>query len=101
MQSIYAGWLILSTIGMATNDYSNVGPYVSAAQNMAGIAPAAVWALVALISVIGLAKLYVDKSKDEADLKTIIASSVDAIAKNTTVLDKLSDKIDRCPNNDR
>ena len=97
MQWIYTGWLIASMVGISTNDLSQVGAYSSSAQILSALAPSAVWALVALISVVGLIKLYRDKSKDDEQLKTIIAETTRAVTQNTVVLDKLSDKIDRCP----
>ena len=57
---------------------------------------AGILGVVCLACIYALVKVYKDKTADEADLKTIIASSTQAITKNSEVLDALKDQIGNC-----
>jgi len=93
MNFVYGSWLVLSVIGEAVT----ADKIIEQGNTLGNMASASTWALVALVSVIGLIKLYRDKSKDEEDLKNIIKETTIAITKNTETLDKLNDSVSRCP----
>lgn len=88
-----SSWLSLATVGV-TDTINNIAQQ---GVSLGNIAPAAIWAIVALVSVIGLVKLYVDKAKDDIELKAIIKDTTQAITNNTATLEKLNESIDRCP----
>lgn len=93
MTWVYSGWLGLAAVGETVT----VDSIAQQGATLGGLSAAAIWAAVALVSIVGLIKLYKDKQKDEQELKSIIGQTTQAITKNTEVLDKLSDKIDQCP----
>jgi hypothetical protein len=94
MITIYSGWLIIATIA----ETATVDNIITQGATLGNLSGACIWALVALVSVIGLIKLYRDKQRDDQDLKGIIKETTVAIVKNTETLEKLSEKIDSCPN---
>lgn len=93
MSYIYTGWLFVATIAEA----ATVDEITKQGATLGNLSGAAIWALVSLVSVIGLIKLYRDKQRDDQDLKTIIKDTTVAIIQNTETLEKLSDKIEKCP----
>ena len=68
-------------------------------KTLGNLAPAAIWAVVALISLLGLIKLYIDKGKEGNELKLLIRETTAAITKNTEVLEELSDSVAHCTKN--
>jgi len=92
MHMIFGSWLVAAIAGegIAINETIKQGV------SLGTLAPAAIWALVALISVVGLVKLYWDNKKDQEDLKTIIKETSTQISKNSEVLESLAGKIDKC-----
>lgn len=90
---IYGAWLATAAVGEA----GTVTEIMSQGASLSNLAPAAIWATVALISVIGLVRLYWDKKKDDEDLKTIIKDTTAAISTNTATLEKLNQSIQSCP----
>jgi len=83
MYFIYGSWLGLATIGQVVS----VENIAKQGASLSTLAPAAVWACVALISVIGLVKLYLDNKKDQEDLKLLVKSQSDqmqVLVKSTT-----------------
>ena len=94
MMTIYSGWLIIATVA----ETATVDEIIKQGGTLGNLSGAAIWALVALISIVGLIRLYRDKQRDDEDLKLIIRQSTEAITRNTETLEKLSDKIEKCPN---
>jgi hypothetical protein len=94
-----SAYLVLGSIAAVAGsaEANTVNEIVKQGADLGNLSAAAIWALVALISVIGLVKLYMDKSKDDSELKTIIKDTTQAITKNTEVLEKLSDNVGQCP----
>jgi len=93
MTYVYISWLVLATVGEA----STITDIAKGGANLGTLAPAAIWALVALVSVVGLIYVYKAKEKDDEDLKTIIKDTTAAIAVNSATLEKLNRSIESCP----
>ena len=93
MHNIILGSIIAAaSVGEATA----INTVIEKGTTLGTLAPAAIWAVVALVAVIGLVKLYWDKRNDEQDLKQIIKETTIAITKNTEVLDRLNDSVVNC-----
>jgi hypothetical protein len=90
---VYGSWLALSVVG----EVSTVDQITTQGANLGNLSSAGIWALVALISVIGLVYVYRQKSKDDEELKVIIKDTTAAITKNSEVLEKLDNNISNCP----
>jgi hypothetical protein len=90
---VYGSWLALSVVG----EISTVDQITSQGANLGNLSSAGIWALVALVSVIGLVYVYRQKSKDDEELKIIIKDTTAAITKNSEVLEKLDNNISNCP----
>jgi len=90
---VYGSWLALSVVG----EVSTVDQITTQGANLGNLSSAGIWALVALVSVIGLVYVYRQKSKDDEELKVIIKDTTAAITKNSEVLEKLDNNISNCP----
>jgi hypothetical protein len=90
---VYGSWLALSVVG----EVSTVDQITTQGANLGNLSSAGIWALVTLISVIGLVYVYRQKSKDDEELKVIIKDTTAAITKNSEVLEKLDNNISNCP----
>ena len=90
--------IIMTTIlaTAAVGETGAVSDIIAQGQNLGNMSAAAILGVVSLTAVIGLIFLYKDKSKDDAELKTIIASSTAAITKNSELLDKLNITVSSC-----
>lgn len=80
----------------AAGEIGAVSSIVDQGVTLSNMSSAAVLGVVAVASVTGLIWLYKDKNKDQEDLKVIIKESSTAIAKNSEVLERLSEKITEC-----
>jgi len=84
----------------ATNEVSGeLGTAITTAQKLSLLTPASIWALVSLLSFVGLIKLYNDGKKDEGELKQLIKETSSILQKNSDALDRLHDRIDKCKYN--
>jgi hypothetical protein len=90
---VYGSWLALSVVG----EVSTVDQITTQGANLGNLSSAGIWALVALVSVIGLVYVYRQKSKDDEELKVIIKDTTQAITKNSEVLEKLNNTVSNCP----
>lgn len=93
MKLVYSSWLLLSVIGQV----ESVDNLAKQGTTLANLSNTAIWAIVSLISIVGLIYVYKQKSKDEQELKVIIRETAINIQKNTDTLQKLNDNIDKCP----
>jgi len=93
MTYVYASWLVLAAVG----ESATIRDIAQEGANLGTLAPAAIWALVALVSVVGLIYVYKAKEKDDEALKTIIKDTTAAINTNTNTLEKLNRVIESCP----
>jgi len=90
---IYCSWLALATVGEGVT----VQQAAQGAGLLSTLSASGIWALVALVSVVGLVKLYKDKANDDEQLKVIIKDTTAAIERNTQTLDRLNDSVTNCP----
>ena len=93
MTYIFGSWLVLATVG----ESATIRDIAQEGANLGTLAPAAIWAFVALVSVVGLIYIYKEKEKDDEALKTIIKDTTIAINNNTNTLDRLNRSIESCP----
>ena len=69
---------------------------IDAGTALGNLSASAILGVVCLCCIYAIIKLYRDKENSEEALKTMIASTTSAISKNSEMLDKISDKIDKC-----
>ena len=83
-------------VAAAVETGSAVNGIITEGSNLGNMGAAAIWATVALVSIIGLVRLYWDQKTDKETLQSIIKDSSTCIQKNSDCLDKLSSRIDAC-----
>jgi hypothetical protein len=93
MVFVYTGWLSIASVAEA----ASIENVIDTGTRLGNLTPAITWAIVALISMLGLIKIYYDKGRDEQQLKDIIKETTSAIVKNTETLERLNNNIDKCP----
>ena len=92
MHYIYGSWLGLAVVG----ETAIAGGIVNTGTSIGNLGAAGILGVVCVACIYALVKVYKDKTADEQDLKSIIASSTKAISDNTNTLEKLNDNIDKC-----
>lgn len=93
MTYVFGSWLVLATVGEA----ATITDIAKEGQSLGNLSSAAIWALVALVSIVGLIYVYKQKEKDDDALKTIIKDTTIAINNNTNTLERLNRSIETCP----
>jgi len=92
MTYVYTGIMSMSIAG-ETGLASGV---LDTGSSLANLGAAGILGAVCVACIYALVYVYKDKTRDEQDLKTIIASSTKAISDNTNTLEKLNSNIDKC-----